>query len=63
MTRPATAAGEGAPICPSGQLVIVVDRTVLSAPSINAPELERDQISISGRFTCDEAEALAAGLG
>ena len=54
---------EGAPICPTRQLAIVVDNTVLSAPSINAPEFERDAISISGDFTQAEAEALAARLG
>lgn len=54
---------EGAPTCPTRQLAIVVDRMVISAPSINAPAFERDQISISGGFTQAEAEALAAGLG
>lgn len=54
---------DAAPTCPTRQLAIVVDRTVISAPSINAPEFERDQISISGGFTQAEAEALAAGLG
>lgn len=54
---------EGAPTCPTRQLAIVLDRTVISAPSINAPEFERDQISISGGFTQAEAEALADGLG
>ena len=54
---------DGAPTCPTRQLAIVVDRVVISAPSINAPEFERDQISISGGFTQAEAEALAAGLG
>ncbi|MCO8126012.1 hypothetical protein NHL50_02190 [Acidimicrobiia bacterium EGI L10123] len=54
---------DGAPTCPTRQLAILVDRAVISAPSINAPEFERDQISISGGFTQDEAEALAAGLG
>lgn len=54
---------DGAPACPTRQLAIVVDRNVLSAPSINAPEFERDQIAISGAFTQAEAEALAARLG
>ena len=63
MTRSAIALVEGTPTCPARQLGIVVDRTVISAPSINAPEFERDQISISGGFTQAEAEALAAGLG
>lgn len=53
----------GAETCPTRQLAIVVDRTVISAPSINAPEFDRDAIAISGRFTQAEAEALAARLG
>ena len=54
---------DAAPGCPTRQLAIVIDRNVLSAPSINAPEFERDQISISGDFTRDEAEALAGRIG
>ncbi len=54
---------DGAATCPTRQLAIVIDRNVLSAPSINAPEFERDAISISGGFTQAEAEALAARLG
>lgn len=54
---------DGAPTCPTRQLAIVVDRMVISAPSINAPAFERDQISISGGFTQADAEALAARLG
>lgn len=48
--------------CPSGQLAIVVDGTVVSAPRINAPSFERDLISISGVFTAAEADDLAALL-
>ena len=44
-----------APSCPTGQLAIVVDGIVVSAPTIELPSFERDQIQISGDF--DEAEA------
>lgn len=54
---------DGAATCPTRQLAIVVDRAVISAPSINAPEFERDAISISGQFTRADAEALAERLG
>lgn len=53
---------DGAATCPTRQLAIVVDGTVISAPSINAPTFERDQITISGAFTQKEAEALAERL-
>lgn len=53
----------GAPTCPTRQLAIVVDGSVISAPSINAPEFEPDAISISGQFTRADAEDLAARLG
>jgi preprotein translocase subunit SecD len=42
-------------VCPSGQLGIVLDHVVESAPSVNARAFERDRINISGSF--DEAEA------
>ncbi|MFV0525702.1 MAG: protein translocase subunit SecD [Acidimicrobiales bacterium] len=42
-------------VCPSGQLAIVLDHEVVSAPSINSASFGRDQIEISGNF--DEAEA------
>lgn len=45
-----------------GQLGIVLDGVVLSAPSINTPSFEADQISISGSFTKDSAESLAVAL-
>ena len=50
------------PRCPEGQLAIVVDGTVVSAPMINADHFERDQIEISGNFTKEAAEALAAQM-
>jgi len=50
------------PTCPTGQLAIVLDGIVQSAPSVNNPSFERDQISISGAFTEREAKDLALVL-
>ncbi|HEX6568706.1 MAG TPA: protein translocase subunit SecD [Acidimicrobiales bacterium] len=49
-------------VCPSGQLAIVLDSVVQSAPSINSPSFQADQISISGSFTDSEAKDLALVL-
>jgi hypothetical protein len=51
------------PRCPTGQIAIVVGDEVVTAPSIQAPTFERDEIQISGAFTKDEAEALADRIG
>lgn len=55
------------PECPTGQLAIVVDGTVASAPRIEPNQttftpLSADQISIGGGLTEAEAEALAVAL-
>ena len=42
-------------VCPTGQLGIVLDGVVESAPVVNARAFERDRINITGAF--DEAEA------
>ena len=47
---------------PDGQLAIVLDSVVQSAPSINEPSYEADQIQISGSFTESEAKDLALVL-
>jgi preprotein translocase subunit SecD len=49
-------------VCPSGQLAIVLDSVVQSAPRITEPSYERDQIQISGSFTDSEAKDLALVL-
>jgi len=54
-TCPATPPGKG-------QLAIVLDSQVLSAPSINEPTFSRDRIQISGAFSEDEAKSLAVAL-
>jgi preprotein translocase subunit SecD len=48
--------------CPTGQLAITLDGQVISAPAIQTPNFERDQISISGDFTESEAKDLALVL-
>lgn len=48
--------------CPTGQLAIVLDGQVLSAPSINAASFKADQITISGSFTERTAKDLATAL-
>ena len=48
--------------CPAGQIAIVLDSEVHSAPTVQAPRFERDEIVISGRFTEEEAKDLAVAL-
>ena len=48
--------------CPTGELAIVVNGTVLAAPTIQTPRFEADQIQLSGSFTEESANALAAGI-
>ncbi len=60
-----TVAGEcfaQAPTCPTGQLAIVLDGVVESAPNINAAAFERDAIQISGSFSQERAEDTALVL-
>ena len=64
----ATCFGGANPECPAqpggtnGQLAIVLDSEVVSAPEINAGSFDRDQIQISGSFGRDEADDLALQL-
>lgn len=53
---------ERSSVCPTGQIAIVVDDVVLSAPTVQQPSFDADQIQISGDFTEDEAVALVAAL-
>jgi preprotein translocase subunit SecD len=56
---------QGAPdpaVCPTGQLAIVLDSVVQSAPSITEPSYTADQITISGSFNESEAKDLALVL-
>jgi preprotein translocase subunit SecD len=45
--------------CPTGQVAIVVDGTVVSAPSLNEPRFQRDEIQISGVYDESSARELA----
>ena len=48
--------------CPTGQLAVVLDNKVLTAPSINAASFTRDQITISGSFDEKSAKDIALAL-
>jgi preprotein translocase subunit SecD len=48
--------------CPTGQVAIVLDSVVQSAPAINAPSYDPDQMQITGSFTQREAKDLALVL-
>ena len=49
-------------VCPTGQLAIVLDSVVQSAPSINEPSYGAEDIQISGSFGESEAKDLALVL-
>jgi preprotein translocase subunit SecD len=54
-------------VCPSvaaphGQLAILLDGAVLTAPSIDASSFQRDEITISGSFTQGQANDIGAVL-
>ena len=48
--------------CPTGQIAIVLDSIVKSAPVVQTPTFERDQIQITGNFSEREAKNLALVL-
>ena len=58
----AATCNSGSPECPTRQLAIVLDGVVISAPTINEPQFERDQIQISGAFDESSAKDLALVL-
>jgi len=45
--------------CPTGQLAMVLDGTVISAPSVREPSFTGGTVQISGSFTAKEARDLA----
>jgi preprotein translocase subunit SecD len=53
---------QAGPTCPNRALAIVVGAEVVSAPVLQQPSYERDQIQITGDFSQEEAEALAEEL-
>jgi preprotein translocase subunit SecD len=48
--------------CPTGQLALLLDGAVLSAPNIDAPSFERDQITIETAWGPEDAQRVAAIL-
>lgn len=50
------------PDCPTGQVALVVDDTVVTAPVIHEGSYERDAIVVTGDFTRGEARTLADTL-
>ena len=48
--------------CPTQQMAIVLDGNVESAPTVNAPAFQRDQITITGGFSERDARDLALVL-
>jgi preprotein translocase subunit SecD len=63
----ATECYNGAATCPGllgaqGQIAITLDGEVVSAPTVNTPTFERDEISISGSFSEGDAKDLALVL-
>ena len=45
--------------CPTGPLAMVLDGTVISAPTVNEPEFTGGTVQITGSFTPEEARDLA----
>ncbi len=48
--------------CPLGQLAVVLDGEVLTAPEIQEPRFSRDQVQITGAFKEEEAKKVAVAL-
>jgi len=48
--------------CPTGQIAVVLDNKVLTAPTIKVASFQRDQITISGNYTESEAKDIATSL-
>jgi hypothetical protein len=48
--------------CPTGQLAVLVDDVIVSAPTIQSLKLDDEPLQLSGDFTQEEAEALARAL-
>jgi preprotein translocase subunit SecD len=48
--------------CPTGQIAVVLDNEVLTAPTIQVANFQRNQITISGTYTEREAKDIATAL-
>jgi hypothetical protein len=51
---------ERAAECPTGQIAMVLEDFVISAPSVQAPSFERDEVQVTGEFTEQQAREIAA---
>jgi preprotein translocase subunit SecD len=60
--RAAATCSAHSPTCPTGQLAIVVDGEVISAPQVATAAFERDEIQISGDFDEQSARELATRI-
>ncbi len=58
----ADACFNGLPTCAQGRVAIVLDGRVVSAPSVQNPEYQRDEVNITGRFSEANAKDLATVL-
>ena len=58
----AAACFSGASTCPTKQMAIVLDNRVLTAPTIDNPSFQADQITISGSFSETEVHNIATAL-
>ncbi len=48
--------------CPTGQIAVVLDNKVLTAPTIQVASFKRDEITISGNYKQSEAKDIATAL-
>jgi preprotein translocase subunit SecD len=48
--------------CPTGQIAVVLDNKVLTAPTIQVASFKRDEITISGNYKESEAKDIATAL-
>ncbi len=48
--------------CPTGQIAVVLEDFVISAPYVQAPSFERDEVHITGDFTEQQAREIAAAI-
>lgn len=60
-TIAAACAGRTA-VCPTGQLALVIDNTVVAAPTISTPSFKADQIVITGNWTLAQSEDIARSI-
>lgn len=54
---------ELAPDCPTGQIAVVLEDVVLTAPAVHLPSFERDALVINGDFSEQQARDIVAAIG